>query len=60
MTRLSLKERLLKHAAVIWSRATTDVIEGAPTNTRFIFPLHLLNSQKSMETLLLSDQLLQS
>jgi len=38
MTRLSLKERLLKHAAVIWSRATMDVMEGAPTNTRFFLP----------------------
>jgi hypothetical protein len=37
MTRLSLKERLLKHAAVIWSRATMDIMGGAPTNTRFIF-----------------------
>jgi hypothetical protein len=37
MTRLSLKERLLKHAAVIWLRATIDIIGGTPTNTRFNF-----------------------
>jgi hypothetical protein len=64
MTGLSRKERLLKHAAVIWSRVTMDVMEGAPTtgNTRFIFPrcTSSTHSQKSMEMLLLSDQLLPS
>jgi hypothetical protein len=62
VTGLSRKERLLKHAAVIWSRVTMDVMEGAPTNTRFIFPrcTSSTHSQKSMEMLLLSDQLLPS
>jgi hypothetical protein len=61
MTRLSRKELSLKHAAVIWSRTTMDVMECAPTNTRFIFtPLYLLTSQKGVEILLLSDQILPS
>jgi hypothetical protein len=37
MTHLSLKERLFKHGAVIWPRATMDRMGGVPTNTRFIF-----------------------
>jgi hypothetical protein len=37
MTRLSRKEWLLKHTAVIRPRAKMDVMKSAPTNTRFIF-----------------------